>query len=138
MQALRSFRLDSDEDTLVFVSRDGAMPELSYWGPRLPADDLALPERGIPHGMLDTGERLSLLPEAGRGFFGHPGIVAHRKGRDFVTQFALSDVRQEPTRLVFALADRVAGLALELTVGIDKPTGGVSALVSVTNLGEDG
>jgi alpha-galactosidase len=138
MQALRSFRLDSDEDTLVFVSHDGAMPELSYWGPRLPDGEPVLAERGIPHGMLDGGERLSVLPEAGRGFFGQPGIQAHRKGRDFVTQFEISKVSCEPARLVFTLVDNIAAIALEFDVGIDTATGVVSALASVTNLGEDG
>ncbi|HEY1709954.1 MAG TPA: alpha-galactosidase [Rhizomicrobium sp.] len=140
MPASRTFRLDSDEDTLLFQSVDGAMPALVYWGPRLGADEDAgaWVERGVPNGGLDSGEALSILPEAGRGFFGHPGLSVHRGGRDFVTQFMLLRTEEAPQRLVFELRDTMAALDVLLELTIDAPTGMITSQTKLTNVGDAG
>nr|QQZ50054.1 hypothetical protein JKL49_26080 [Phenylobacterium glaciei] len=46
--------------------------------------------------MLDGGERLSWLPEAGQGFTGHPGLLAHRNGAELVSQMRLRDAELTP------------------------------------------
>lgn len=80
-------RLDGGEETLLVAQRPGP-PVLAYWGPRLPAEIdpahvEALVQRAIPGGGLDSGEAFDLLPEAARGFTGHPALEVHRAGGGF-------------------------------------------------------
>ncbi|MEZ5801687.1 MAG: hypothetical protein R3D29_15955 [Nitratireductor sp.] len=59
------------------------MPALAWHGSRLAADaDLAsLAEsqrRPVLHASLDANEAISLHPEIGRGFLGHPAMIGNR------------------------------------------------------------
>jgi alpha-galactosidase len=139
MSASRLFRLDGDDSTILFRSVDGAMPALAYWGPRLGAvDGGTWAARGVPHGMLDAGEVLSMLPEPGRGFNGHPGLAVHRGGRDFITQFVLADVAESVSSLRFVLRDDLAKLEVALAYTLDAATGVLSATTTLTNCGAAG
>ncbi len=138
MHASRTFRLDSDRDTLVLIATGGALPELAYWGPKLPLGEPNLFARGVPHGMLDGGEVLSLLPEAGRGFLGHPGMAVHRRGRDFVTQFVLKSVEEAPGQLKLSCVDDIAAIGVEMEFALDAATGVLSVSSTLVNRGDDG
>ena len=93
MTGLR-FRLDAGGDTMVFSAKASEPPALVYWGPSLALGaDLAaiaeLAQRPIPHGMLDGGEVLDLVPDAARGFLGTPSSQLHRSGDLVLSQFQL-------------------------------------------------
>jgi len=121
------FRLDGGGETMLIAQRPGP-PVLAYWGPAL-ADEVdldaveALGERAIPHGMLDAGEVFDLLPEAARGFTGHPAIEVHRPTGGFLTQLEFLEARAEPDRCEILLADRLAGIEVSLFVSLDAASG---------------
>jgi alpha-galactosidase len=125
-----------------FVSVGGAVPVLAYWGPSLepapkPADLVGFAEVAVPHGGLDAGEVFDLLPQAGLGFFGHPGVRLARDGREIITQLVLAQVEAAPGRIGFALSDTLAGVEVWLSFEIDDRTGVASASARVKNRGAD-
>ena len=139
MTGLR-FRLDAGGDTMVFSAEASEPPALVYWGPSLaPGADLAavagLAQRPVPHGMLDQGEVLDLVPDAARGFLGTPLAQLHRSGDLVLSQFQLvaSDVHVHRASLV--LSDRLAGVGLELEIEMDAQTGVASFRNRLINQG---
>jgi alpha-galactosidase len=135
------FRLDGGGDTLLLASRDGP-PELAYWGPALPpevADEAveALARRAVPQGMLDGGEVFDLVPEAGRGFTGHPALQVHRPGGDFVTQLRFASARPIEGGNEIVLRDDLAAIELALTVTLDPATGVAAFRSRLTNRGAE-
>lgn len=138
----QGFRLDGGGETLVFLTTEAGAPRLVYWGPDLgPADPVPalarLSLRAIPHGMLDGGERLTWLPEAGQGFTGHPGLLAHRDGAELVTQMTLAASELAPGAASLALEDAAAGVRLTLTLALDAATGVLSSRATLRNLGDE-
>jgi len=134
-------RLDGGGETLVLLMGEGA-PSLAYWGPGLPpgveADMVAdLARRAVPHGMLDGGEVFGLVPEAGRGFTGQPGLEIHRAGGGFVTQLQQAGVTPIGDGVAITLVDLGAGIELVLSVTLDSATGVAGFRSRLTNLGPD-
>lgn len=73
------WRIDTDAQTLALTTA-GGIPEVIYWGPRLPkAEDLAQLAAShrddVTGGMIDENPSLSLCPMAGQAFQGQPGMV---------------------------------------------------------------
>ncbi|MEL6702475.1 MAG: alpha-galactosidase, partial [Pseudomonadota bacterium] len=71
--------MDDARQTLVLAADSGRLPEITYWGPRLPQDeDLTLISRSadpaLAGGMLDAAPDLSICPEATQTFPGQPGM----------------------------------------------------------------
>ena len=105
------FRLDGSDTTQVWCSRAGAMPQLLYWGAPLEADEdlqalARATEPALPHGALDVAEVVSWLPETGRGFTDHPGLLPRRGEQFLYTQFALErSVRVDDRSWRFELSD---------------------------------
>lgn len=135
------FRLDGGGETLLLAPRDGP-PVLVYWGPTLPPQvDVpsieALAQRAVPQGMLDGGEVFDLVPEAGRGFTGHPALQVHRPSGGFVTQLAF--VASEPVEHGHALRlrDDLAGIKLTLTITLDPETGVAAFRSRLVNTGAE-
>ncbi|WP_421934407.1 alpha-galactosidase [Phenylobacterium sp.] len=138
----QGFRLDGGGETLVFLTTEAGAPRLVYWGPDLgPADPVPalarLSLRAIPHGMLDGGERLTWLPEAGQGFTGHPGLLAHRDGAELVTQMTLAASELAPGAAHLVLEDAAAAVRLSLTLALDAASGVLSSRAALTNLGTE-
>ncbi|MGI9401574.1 MAG: alpha-galactosidase, partial [Rhizobiaceae bacterium] len=80
--SLNCLRIDGKETTLVFAWDDG-VPAIVHFGNLLPIDlDLETfcqtRTKPIVSATLDHSEPVSLHPEAGRGFAGHPAMIAHR------------------------------------------------------------
>ncbi len=127
MTGLR-FRLDAGGDTMVFSAKASEPPALVYWGPSLGVGvDLAaiadLAQRPIPHGMLDGGEVLDLVPDAARGFLGTPLAQLHRSGDLVLSQFQMVSSHVSDQRASLSLSDGLAGVALELEIEMDAQTG---------------
>ncbi len=110
------WRLDAGGQTMVLVSRDGSLPEVVYWGGRLPpAEDLgtlaAAAGLDLTGGMLDALPALSICPQPGDGFQGQPGlIVATAEGTSLTPAFRLTDTTGDTTDLTLNFADPDLGL----------------------------
>lgn len=138
---MKHYRLDSRHDTLLLVSKAGALPEIAYFGPRLDdAMDLKtmadLLQRPLSHGGLDDEEAVSLVPEAGRGFSGWPGISAHGNGNEANTQFDLKEAHESSGGWSFIGEDSIAKLRLTVDIAFDKETSVVSASTLLLNMAE--
>ena len=135
-------RLDGDGQTLVFMTPEGTMPRLLYWGESLPkgTDLTALAqacEPAIPHGGLDVAEVVSWLPEPGRGFTDCPGWALRRGERHLYTQLLLQQAVRLEAGWRFELEDTTCGVRLELSVTLCGATGVVGATSTLVNLGPD-
>ncbi len=138
----QGFRLDGGGESLVFLTTEAGAPRLVYWGPDLGAADpipalARLAIRAIPHGMLDGGERLSWLPEAGQGFTGHPGLLAHRNGAQVVSQMSLRDADLTSGAATLVLEDTAAGIELTLCLRLDAATGVLTSRTTLRNTGPE-
>ena len=133
-------RLDGADCSLVLDCRGPGIPRCLHWGARL-APDLdpqsldGARARLRQNAVLDHPPPVSLLPEAGLGFFGVPGLEGHRGPRDWATAFELRHVDEGPQRLSLALADPTAGLALELEITLHPDSGVISRRSSLRNEG---
>ncbi len=139
MTGLR-FRLDAGADTMVFSAKASEPPALVYWGPSLvKGADLAaiadLAQRPVPHGMLDSGEVLDLVPDAARGFLGTPSSQLHRSGDLVLSQFQVVSSEISDHRASLFLSDGLAGAALELEIEMDAQTGVASFRNRLINQG---
>ena len=103
------------------------MPEILYFGARLPAElDLATfaATRARPQGFatLDENAPISMQPEISRGFMGHPGLVAHRRGTDrpgWAGLFLFSRKEERTDGVMFRCYDAHRGLVLEIVCTLD-------------------
>jgi alpha-galactosidase len=134
-------RLDGGGDTLLLQLGAGP-PTLAYWGAALPAafdaDGIAaLAERARAIGTLDSGEAMDLMPEAARGFTGHPAIEIHRPGGGFLTQLEVVRVRPVAEGHEISLRDALAGIEVVQTVSIDAATGVVDFRARLVNGGAE-
>ncbi|RMD48733.1 MAG: alpha-galactosidase, partial [Alphaproteobacteria bacterium] len=127
--ALQTWRLDDGRQTLVLASEGGALPAVVWWGAPLPAgEDLAeLARAGRPDltgGMLDALAPVTLLPLAGRGFAGVPGLAGRDgAGRPLEPRLVLTAVEAEEGALRFRAEDGEAGLAWEAAIAADAASG---------------
>ena len=136
-------RLDSSSDTLVLELKHGRVPQIMHWGTRLPDNvDLGQLVRAtdapVPHGLLDTGEALCLVPQAGSGFTGHPAVQAHRGSYDTVTNFSLTECQADHSQIAFTLSDTDLAATLHLKLTLDQRSSVLTSQISMTNIGADG
>lgn len=122
------WRIDTRGQTIALAS-DGGIPEVTYWGPRLPEVEdlgqLALAARhDLTGGMLDRLPALSLSPEPGRAFQGQPGhVLAQADGTPLLPTFRFDRAETAPGRLV--LVSTAPGLALTHVLQA-QPTGTIT------------
>lgn len=133
----QSVRLDGGGQSLILEICAGR-PRLAYWGPALAPGagppGPGLQERAIPHGMLDGGEAFDLLPEAGVGFSGSGALVFRRPGGGFISQMTVDGLEGGGRAARLRLADRRAGLAVDLDVEVDGATGVAGFRSTLSNL----
>lgn len=110
-----NWRLDAGAQTIALTTT-GGIPQVTYWGPRLPSgEDLSelarAAQNDLTGGMLDALSPVTLTPESGRAFAGQPGLVVQTAdGTPLHPVFAFDRAEQTPTSLVFY--SRAAGMAL--------------------------
>jgi alpha-galactosidase len=132
------WRLDSGEQSLVLAS-EGDLPQVLYWGPRLPEGEAlemvaASAARDLTGGMMDRLAPLSLCPEGGGGFLGQPGLrLAEADGTPFVPKFLFRQAEESPgalrliardggLRLIHSLRAEVSGVfTLQTRLEADRP-----------------
>jgi alpha-galactosidase len=122
------WRIDAGGQTIALAS-SGGIPEVTYWGPRLPdAEDLVQLALAARHdlngGMLDKLPALSLSPEPGRAFQGQPGhLLAEADGTSLHPAFTFDQAETAPGRL--ALVSKASGLVLTHVLAA-QPTGTIT------------
>lgn len=135
---MKQWRVDAGGQTLALAT-EGGIPEVIYWGPRLPDTEdmgqLVLSARqDITGGMLDRLPALSLSPEPGRAFQGQPGhLLAEADGTPLNPVFshdfaetangALSVYSRAPgLRLIHKITPEATGvIRLQTTLTSDRP-----------------
>ncbi len=144
---MNTLRLDGLQTTIVFAWSDG-VPSVVYHG-RLLASDVALDElalslgRALAQATLDVAEPVSLHPENGRGWLGHPALTGHspqgNHGERWAGRFAMQSVARDGDasgEVVFTLRDTVRQLALTICCQLDPLTDVASFSSCLTNEGE--
>ncbi|MEY4237813.1 MAG: hypothetical protein RL339_414 [Pseudomonadota bacterium] len=132
--------LNGGASSLVLEVVPGEAPLWRYWGPRL--RDGALPpgalrsDRPTPSFSPEFDQPLSLVPGLGQGWFGEPGLKAHREGRDWTFQVTDCVAAQEGQRAVITLTDRVAKIAVAVTLALDPMSDVLTVATTLTNQGE--
>lgn len=137
-----TLRIDGAETTIAFAWTDG-VPWIVHYGKRLPeVTDLALlaaaAGRSLPKATIDVSEAVSLHPEAGRGFNGHPALTGWRSGSSvgkWAGRFAFDSLERLADGALFALADGERELALELECRIDPATDVATFVCRLVNRG---
>lgn len=135
------WRIDSARSTCL-LTQDRGMPRLVYWGPRLASDQSLSAlctglRRPAVAGSLDLPEALSLLPESGTGFAGHPGLIVHRNGKHSISQLQITSVDQSAHDLTFVCTEAAAEFSVSLALSIDTASDVLSFRQSVNNHGTD-
>ena len=125
----RAWRLDDrDRQTLVLASDEDRLPQIVYWGPRLPDDeDLVTLAQAhaldVTGGMLDENPDLSICPEAARSFHGHPGLILRgADGGPLLPKLSYQHEEGTENTLRLVYADDAHGLEWAAQFSIDPQT----------------
>ncbi|SPH18741.1 Alpha-galactosidase [Defluviimonas aquaemixtae] len=125
---IRTWCLKDDRQSLALASRGERLPEIVYWGPRLPDDeDLATLAQAyaidVTGGMLDRNPELSICPEATRTFPGQPGAILRSEGGSpLLPKFCFEAAEEGEDRLTLIYRDRNHGLIYSARFTIDPKT----------------
>jgi alpha-galactosidase len=99
--------LRTDHVSVVLDARGPGLPSIIHWGAALgeltDADVEALVahlEPALAHNAADVRVPLAIVPEAGTGHPGRPGLRGHRAGRNWSPSFALTGTRLAGERTV--------------------------------------
>jgi alpha-galactosidase len=118
----------------------GATPVLLHFGAELAATDLAVLAEvagpPTPQAGIDRLAPLSLVPEAGSGFPGHPGLSGSRPdGGGWAPRGGAAEVSTDGSTLRTSSTDPVAGVQIVTSVALDA-TGVATLTATVTNTGD--
>ncbi|PSW10248.1 alpha-galactosidase [Photobacterium rosenbergii] len=111
--------------TSLVIKNDGRMPEVMYWGKRLPDETDLAPlgmtlSRPIPGGRIDSDTALSLCPELATGLFTSPGLEGSRNGSCWAPSFMVVDAEITPQSVTFTCRDKIAELSLVIDITLDE------------------
>ncbi|CTQ34115.1 alpha-galactosidase [Jannaschia rubra] len=118
---MRHWSLADGRQSLILASDGARLPQIVYWGPRLPeGEDLAaLTAAGaldVTGGMLDRTPDLSICPEATQSFPGQPGLMLRdAEGTSILPAFRFVEAEEEGDRLVILYRDERHGLTYRAT-----------------------
>ncbi|SLN55106.1 Alpha-galactosidase [Pseudooctadecabacter jejudonensis] len=122
-----TWRLDDGRQTMVITATGERLPQVVYWGARLPLrEDLETLHNAhmidVTGGMLDENPDLSLCPEASRTFPGQPGlIVRSQDGTPLLPKFCFDSV-ETGRDLQIRYRDEGNGLTLSFEFTTDAET----------------
>ncbi|MCB1455812.1 MAG: alpha-galactosidase [Nitratireductor sp.] len=136
-------RIDGRETTMVFVWEDG-VPRLAWHGSRLASGaDLTIladsQRRPVLHASLDANEAISLHPEIGRGFLGHPAMIGNRasiSAPGWAGRFRMIAQDRLEDGIVFNLADEERALHLAMTCRLDAESDVATFTNRLANMGD--
>ncbi len=145
--------LTADGVALWLEVSSGRLPQVLHWGEALPDSSAAVLAAASLASMsppaingIDVPVRWSLLPEAGAGVLGRPGLVGHRDRTAWSPRWSVTQVTVEgapvtghheggPALVSVAATDRDVGLDLVLEIEL-TPSGLVRTRATVTNRGD--
>lgn len=127
------WRLDDTHQSMVLSAAGGRLPQVTYWGPRLPdGEDLsalhAASALDFTGGMLDQNPDLSICPEAGQTFPGQPGLIMRTEaGTPLTPKFQFADAVQKDGLLYLNYWDAEAEISLKFMFKTDAETQVITA-----------
>lgn len=126
-RAQHVWRLDDARQTMVLTATRDRLPQVVYWGPRLPeGEDLPTLHEAhridVTGGMLDENPDLSLCPEASRTFPGQPGLIVRNQGGDPLLPKFCFESDRNGNDLTLRYRDEGNGLTLEFVFESDPET----------------
>ncbi len=138
-----TYRLDGWATTLVFAWNDD-IPVIIYHGEKLQSSvDLdvltRIHMRPLTQGTLDDNSQISLHPELGRGFLGHPGLIANRVSSDqpgWAGQFVFARRIDRDNGVTFGLIDAARGMEMEINCDLDPETDVATFWTRLINAGD--
>lgn len=134
-------RFDAGEMSFILSCKKDEPPFIVYWGRRLssdtPVEQVALlGTRQSAHGIEDTVIQPSLAMEPGIGYTGPSGFSAHREGRDWGSQFVVTQVDQTSTGCQIGCRDERTNIALDYDFTVNSDTGLLTFSSTITNQGD--
>lgn len=136
----RHWHLSDSRQSLVLAAKNASLPEVVYWGARLPeTEDLntlaGANMTDVTGGMLDTNPPISLCPEAAQAFQGHPGLSARTTNGTVLRPLFrfVDDIRTADT-LQITYRDTTLGLKLDLHLALDTTTRMIVAKTELESL----
>ncbi|MBV8375710.1 MAG: alpha-galactosidase [Verrucomicrobia bacterium] len=133
-------QLDSLTQSLALAFPEQGFPEVIYWGRRLsgklPDVAASLTQKPLPHAKLIEYTPVSIIPEYGRGFFGHPGLAGHRGRTGWATQFQFQSAERTRDFLILTGDDPVAQLELKVSIFCHPQFGLFQIRSAIKNLAE--
>ena len=134
---IRTWCIQDDRQSLVLASQGERLPEIVYWGPRLPdGEDLNTLAQAyaidVTGGMLDRNPELSICPEATRTFPGQSGVILRdENGTPLLPKFCFDSEESSGDRLTLVYRDANHGLVYEARFAIDAKTHLIEASASL-------
>ncbi len=133
-------QLDSLTQSLAIAVPEQGFPEVIYWGPKLSVKlqsiHTSLTRKPIPSSKLIEYTPVSIVPEYGRGFFGHPGLEGHRGRTGWATQFQLHNAELIEDLLLLFGRDPVAELELKVSILRSAHSGLFRIRSAIENVGK--
>ncbi len=136
-------RLDGPGATLLLLRHPRGLPEIAYWGTRLPDGLSVAGMRGVrapgrANNALDVVvPEATLMPTVGPASLSAPALAAHRAGLDWTAAFDVQEVRRAAGSCLIIGRDPVARIAIELHLELGEDDV-LSARSALTNEGEAG
>lgn len=124
---------------IIFDETDGGIPSILHWGAQVGPVDPATLKRALTRqeatSNLSTEPPLSLLPETGHGFFGHPGLEVTRDQKGWATRFSLKHKTVSGASVIYTLLDESLEADLTLCIQLDTNTDVLEFTTSFRNAG---
>ncbi len=109
---IRTWLLQDGRQSLVLAADREHLPEVIYWGPRLPDDEdldalTQAHQMDVTGGMLDQNPELSICPEATRTFPGQPGLILRAgDGTPLLPKFCFDTAEEDDNSLTLTYRDQ--------------------------------
>ena len=134
--------INTDTTSLV-IKADTSLPEMLYWGKRLPEGTnldtfFKANHHPVPQARIDTDTVVSLCPEHARGLFTAPGLEGCRQGDSWSPEFNLLETTQDGHRVKFLCQDPRAALQLVINLALNPDTDVLATSLTLTNQGDSG
>jgi alpha-galactosidase len=134
---MKTWRLDTNEQTLVLGVKDDRLACVVYWGGKLPADEnletvFRADTIDVTGGMLDANPDLSICPEANQNFPGQVGMVLHdANGQGVFPNFGLDKVDQGPSSLALTYRCKESGISYTAAFDVFEGSNVITAKASI-------
>ncbi|WP_085909943.1 alpha-galactosidase [Kiloniella majae] len=132
--------LQDQRQSLVFCSKDDRLPEIIYWGPRLP-DQENLETLSLSHqmdvtgGMVDENTELSICPEEARAFPGQAGLsIRNNQGIVLRPLFKFIKAEKTDNALFFIYQDHNLELTYKAHFCLSPSTGMIKARAEISSI----